>query len=155
MNADILLRAAQHLDDAGVVWWVTDGTCLSLVRSGVLEPWQKDIDFGVWDIGVAREVLKSAGWPDLHVIRNQFKTSGMLDVSGHRREGDWVVVEYINEISYEFSARLFDSFGTVEALGRKFLTPNPVEDYLAEHYGEGWRTPVKVWQWDESPPCIR
>jgi hypothetical protein len=154
MNVETLLKAADDLDAAGVVWWVMDGTCLSLVRSGDLEPWQKDIDLGVWDIEEARRVLSAAGWPDLQPIANQFKSSGKLDVTGHRRDGDLVLVDYLDNVTYQFSARLFDTFGTVEALGRTFLTPSPVEDYLTEHYGD-WRTPVKEWAWDKSPPCIR
>lgn len=154
MNVETLLKAADDLDAAGVVWWVMDGTCLLLVRSGVLEPWQQDIDLGVWDIAEARAVLLAAGWPDRHPIPNQFKSVGMLDVTGHRRDGDLVLVDYLDNVTYQFSGRLFDTFGTLEALGRTFLTPSPVDEYLTEHYGD-WRTPVKEWVWHKSPPCIR
>jgi phosphorylcholine metabolism protein LicD len=154
MKPVTLLKAAKDLDAAGVVWWVMDGTCLSLVRSGGLEPWQKDIDLGVWDIVEARSVLMKAGWPDLENLPNQFKSSDKLDVTAHRREGEKVVVDYIDGVTYEFSGRLFDEFGTVRALRRSFLTPHPVEEYLTEHYGD-WRTPVKEWVWHKSPPCIR
>lgn len=148
-----LLKAAADLDAARVTWWVMDGLCLSLVRSGSLEPWQLDLDIGVWDIGEARQVLMEAGWPQLEYAPNQFKSVKKLDVAGHRRDGDRVYVDYLFGVTYGFSGHLFDRFGTVEALGRTFPTPHPVGDYLTEHYGD-WRTPVKTWDWETSAPCI-
>jgi hypothetical protein len=153
VRAETLLRAAADLDAAGVVWWVMDGTCLSLVRSGRMERWQEDVDVGVWDIAEATGVLRRAGWQDAEFAPNQFKSTGKLDVAGHRRDGDRVMVDYLNGVTYAFSAHLFDGFGTVRAFGREFLTPHPVDEYLTEHYGD-WRTPVKTWDWETSPPCI-
>lgn len=153
VTAETLLRAATDLDAAGVPWWVMDGTCLSLVRSGGLEPWQLDIDLGVWDVEEAASVLLAAGWQDSERLPNQFKARGKLDVTGHRRDGGRVLVAYQEGVVYGFSAHLFDGFGTVAALGREFPTPHPVGEYLEEHYGD-WRTPIKTWDWKTSPPCI-
>jgi len=147
-----LLKAARTLDDAGVFWWVIDGTCLSLVRSGGMEDWQMDVDLGVWDVAAAIAALKAAGWPDKGTYPNQFKSEGKLDVLGHRREGDRVLVDYIESITYGFSGYLFDDFATVTVDGYAFRTPSPVEDYLTEHYGD-WRTPVKEWVWQKAP-CV-
>jgi phosphorylcholine metabolism protein LicD len=153
VSAVTLLIAAAELDDAGVEWWVMDGTCLSLVRSGGMESWQKDIDLGVWDIEEARSVLMKAGFPPTADIPNQFKSVGRLDVTGHRRDGSRVLVEYDEQIIYGFSGHLFDHFGTVAALGRMFPTPHPVAVYLTEHYGD-WQTVEKRWDWKSSPPCV-
>ena len=154
VKMETLVRAGEILDEAGIEWWVIDGTCLSLVRSGKMEEWQMDVDVGVWDIPAATAALKAAGWADVGTYKNQFKSGGKLDVLGHRREGDQVLVEYIENVTYGFSARLFDEFGTVEAEGYTFRTPSPVEDYLTEHYGD-WRTPIKEWVWQKAPCVVR
>jgi hypothetical protein len=153
VDIDTLIRAGKTLDAAGIEWWVVDGTCLSLVRSGRMEEWQQDVDLGVWDIAVAARVMREAGWKDRQICPNQFKSSGKLDIVGHRRAGDQVLVDYLDNVTYGFSARLFDEFGTVTVDGDKFLTPSPVEDYLTEHYGN-WRIPVKEWNWKTSPRCV-
>jgi hypothetical protein len=147
-----LINAGKALDNAGVVWWVIDGTCLSLVRSGRMEEWQKDVDVGVWDIPAATDALKEAGWVDRGTYANQFKSTGKLDVVGHRRDGDRVLCDYLEGVTYGFSAYLFDTFGSVTVDGHTFRTPHPVEDYLVEHYVD-WRTPVKEWVWQEAP-CV-
>jgi hypothetical protein len=147
-----LVSAGRTLDAAGIVWWVIDGTCLSLVRSGGMEEWQMDVDVGVWDVAGATAALKRDGWPDKGTWPNQFKSKGKLDVLGHRREGDQVLVHYVEDVMYGFSAHLFDNFGTVVAGDYEFRTPAPVEEYLSEHYGD-WRTPVKEWVW-QAAPCV-
>ena len=152
MDLNTLVKAGRTLDAAGIVWWVIDGTCLSLVRSGRMEEWQQDIDVGVWDIAGATAALKAARWPDKGTFANQFKSVGKLDVCGHRRDGDRVFVDYLENVTYSFSGSLFDEFGTVEVGGHTFQTPSPVEQYLSEHYGD-WRTPVKTWDW-RRPPCL-
>jgi hypothetical protein len=152
MDLNTLVKAGQVLDAAGIVWWVIDGTCLSLVRSGRMEEWQQDVDVGVWDIAGATAALKAARWPDKGTFPNQFKSAGKLDVCGHRRDGDRVLVDYLENVTYGFSGNLFDEFGTVTVNGHTFRTPSPVEQYLSEHYGE-WRTPVKEWDW-RRPPCL-
>jgi hypothetical protein len=147
-----LLDVAKTFDDAGVFWWVTDGTCLSLIRSGRIEEWQKDIDVGVWDVVEAEAALRAAGWADVATYPNQVKATGKLDVCGHRVDGDRVVVDLQQGVSYGFSAYLFEQFGEVEVDGYTFRTPHPVGDYLVEHYGD-WRTPVEEWDW-MTPPCL-
>jgi hypothetical protein len=147
-----LVEAGRVLDAAGVDWWVTDGMCLSLVRSGRVEDWQQDVDVGVWDIWAATQALTGAGWPVRAKAHNQFKGAGMLDVTGHRRTERHVYADFPENVSYRFSAHLFDRFEHVTVDGHTFRVPSPVHDYLTEHYGD-WRTPVKEWNWRKSPVC--
>lgn len=143
---ETLIRAGETLDAAGIEWWVVDGTCLSLVRSGRIEEWQQDVDLGVWDIAATKQAMRAAGWPNREICANQFKSSGMLDIVGHRRSGDRVLVDYLDNVTYSFSGDLFNMFETVQVDGHAFRVPSPVEQYLTEHYGD-WRTPIKKWDW--------
>ena len=155
VSMDTLHRAARTLDAAGVEWWLIDGTCLSLVRSGLMESWQADVDIGVWDIPAATQALQDDEWPTVGAFPNQFKSHGKLDVLGHRREGDLVVSDYLENTTYRFSAHLFDRFDTVTVDGYPFKVPSPVGQYLTEHYGEDWRTPIQTWDWRYAPCAVR
>jgi phosphorylcholine metabolism protein LicD len=148
-----LARAAKVLDKAKIEWWLIDGTCLSMVRSETMEDWQKDIDVGVWEIAPARAALLKAGWKDFGSWPYQFKSDGKLDMLAHRRDGDRVLVDYVEDVTYGFSGHLFDKFDSVTVHGHTFKIPSPVDQYLSEHYGD-WRTPItRGWIWQEAP-CV-
>lgn len=47
----------------------------------------------------------------------------------------------------------YESFDTIEALGRTFKAPNSYKDYLTEKYGD-WSVPVKVWDCRDNERTI-
>lgn len=42
----------------------------------------------------------------------------------------------------------------IEFLGNRFRVPMNTEDFILNHYGPGWRTPVKNWDYLHSPSNI-
>jgi phosphorylcholine metabolism protein LicD len=78
-----------------------------------------------------------------------------INVFYEKDEFLWQAVYYNNKkMAYVFSKKLFENLKEIEFLGLKVKVPNPVEDFLTEHFGE-WRIPKKNWKYDEDPPCIK
>lgn len=51
--------------------------------------------------------------------------------------------------------RFFDQTESFTFLGHTFEVPSPVAEYLASRYGDGWRTPVKAWNYATDDRAIR
>jgi hypothetical protein len=52
-------------------------------------------------------------------------------------------------------SHFFENPGTLKFKGKKYLTPNPVKEYLSFVYGEDWKKPIKgkhAVQWEEMHP---
>lgn len=159
-HIDAFRHAAKTLDEAGVTWWLSDGSVLGAVREGRLLPWDPDVDLGVWhgDMPAVRAAFLAAGWPLKRDLPGQLwavRSGVKVDLHGHERIGDAVSYELARgRLAYQFPGRLFDRFTPIEIHGVKAQVPAPPHDYLAAHYGTDWRTPRQRWRWNLDPPCV-
>lgn len=159
-QVDAFRLAATVLDEAGVLWWLSDGAVLGAVRDGRFVATDPDVDLGVWaaDMPTVRAALADTGWKvtrdrpgQVWAIHDGVK----IDVHGHVRAGDRVRYELARgRLAYQYPANLFDAFAPATFHGVATRTPDPAEAYLTAHYGPDWRTPRARWRWDVDPPCL-
>lgn len=159
------------LAKSGYNAFVDFGSLLGFVRSGKPLSWDYDIDFGLcvdeyfsWDD--LQEKLQSIGFK----LIKQFSYSGIITEQTYIRGNicvdffahfssneESVYYVYYSEEGYTYennSLRHARTTTTVKITNTKQLAvqngfvhvPNDVEQYLADVYGENWRTPIPNWE---------
>lgn len=152
--------AADALNDAGITWWLSDGTVLGHIREGRFLATDPDVDLGVWigDMPAARKALAPLGTLGRDRPHQLNVTVGgvKVDVHGHERDGDrvWFRLGRNSELRYVFPARVFDRLQPTIFYLRHCLMPSPPESYLEAHYGPDWLKPRAAWRWDKDPACL-
>lgn len=165
------LEIKKILDQAGVKFWLVDGTALGIVRDGNFILWDADMDMRVlatdWDFPIMFKKFRDKGFCCKKSINLKLygdKPSGsVFHKQGIRVDmcmgyyyppGDLIVVLANHPISgvTVLPASFFRGEYFVEFLGTKVRVPNPPEDYLDLHYGKDWRIPVKTKGWSGSVP---
>ena len=141
------------LDDAGIQFFLGDGTALGCVRDSDFISFDKDIDVGVWD-SVPRERItalleasddfwieenRDPRYADI-LICGRYRDAVAIDIFFYKREKDYLW-HGLRHADHEVRWRQtpFD-LAPVEFHGAHYLIPSPVERYLVELY-EDWRTP--------------
>lgn len=49
----------------------------------------------------------------------------------------------------------FEKLGAIKFYGMTFNIPSDVEGYLEYHYGKGWKTPKRGWDWHKEEGAVR
>uniref|UniRef100_A0A8D2LLE9 Ribitol-5-phosphate transferase n=1 Tax=Varanus komodoensis TaxID=61221 RepID=A0A8D2LLE9_VARKO len=166
----VLHLAALTLNSLGVRFWLSSGTCLGWYRQCNIIPYSKDVDLGIFIQDYKPDIIptfQKAGLP----LKHKFgKVEDSLELS-FQGAGDDVKLDIF--FFYEEEDHMWNG-GTQAKSGKKFkyLFPKfmlcwtefvelkvrvPCETlhYIEANYGKDWRTPVKVWDWKNSPPNVR
>jgi hypothetical protein len=166
-----LLEIKEVFDKHGILFWLTHGTCLSVVRDNRLAiPWDDDIDLGALasQRDLAETVLpelrakgfyiapsikgqpvskENAPWSDLHIIKD-----------GEKAEF-WFWTKIGNQYVYDpnrppaelhHDAKYYDTLGTILLKGKSFNTPNHLQEWLVMMYGPTWQTPDENRKYNKS-----
>ncbi len=150
----VLKEMKQVLDDAGIRFFLRQGTCLGAIRDNALIPWDDDLDLGSV-IGLHGLTEKSVE-PVVATLRQNGYIARIerLDhclqvvlVKASIRV-EWRCFRVFGDSVYQYPAvrtrlKLFADLEEIEFLGEKFYVPNPPEEYLRLKYGEEWKTPKK------------
>jgi len=143
----VLKDVREALEGAGVPYFFAAGTVLGIVRDGKPFDHDDDIDVGVMDDDWDREELESAFTRhprfvfDVPHPRNRkiglvHRSGAGIDLFRFYREGDrlWHDGVFVRWYNTPFTV------GEREVGGGRVRVPEPVEQYLAESYGQ-WRVP--------------
>lgn len=160
------LDTKEILDQAGIKFWLVDGTALGAVRDGGFIPYDTDIDLRVlsidWDFSLMFRKFRDIGFRCKKSINPKLyedKPSGAVFHGRGIRVDICSIYHYPPEdLSICLAgrpvagitvhpARLFRGDYFVEFLGIKARVPNPPEEYLNLHYGEDWKIPAKAKRW--------
>ena len=156
-----LNEAKAILDQLGVVFLLSSGTCLGATRDKAFIPWDDDIDL--------ISVLGINGLNDetMHAAALAFRDKGyyvreangahsklIQTVKDHVRlsweclqtNGDYIIVYP----GIQLPSGMFTHPREIEFLGEKFLVPNPPEEYLRLKYGEEWATPKRSGEYEKD-----
>jgi hypothetical protein len=166
----VLAEARDLLAALGVRAWLTDGTLLGYHRERDFIGHDQDVDLGcaiaAYDdriierfAGAGLECTNVFGRRDCGLELSFRKDGVSLDLfffyeEGARRwHGAWRRTRDGRRKRRNLIKYYYDAFGLaeVEFKGERFLAPEDVERYVVTKYGEGWRTPVKGWDWAFGP----
>ncbi|XP_022087266.1 fukutin-like [Acanthaster planci] len=165
---DLLEKGKQVLDELGIRFWLSSGTCLGWFRECDIIAHSQDVDFGIWIKDYKSHVIKeldSRGLTLKHQfgrISDSFELSFMddsikLDIFFFYDERDhmWnggTEVRTGNKFKY-----IFPKFTLcwTELLGLKVRVPCNTRQYIEANYGQEWNQKVTTWDWKTSPPNVR
>lgn len=165
--AEILLLAVDRIfRTIGVTYWLNYGTLLAAVRDGAFIPSDTDIDL----------MIRQRDWNEKYYdafTRRNFNAPQTRAINGRTSalclalgKGLRIDVNVLSEDNFTYflpeQFRRHLTLGTmphvipkkyldvpahVGFLGQLFRIPNDAEVFLADIYGEDWRTPLPYSQW--------
>jgi len=150
----MLFDVADIIEDIGLMFFLSDGTCLGAHR---------EHDFIDTDTDIDIKMLAEDFVPNCKRLINGFSKAGykvnragdalrftnILVVGDKLLHLDLLSLFLIDDKrwlpgkkkSLVYPARLFDTPGQIDFLGRRFYVPTPVEEYLELTYGADYMTP--------------
>lgn len=152
--AAVLKEMKQILDEAGVRFFLRQGTCLGAIRDKTIIPWDDDLDLGSV-IGLhglteeKAETVAAALREKGYIVKQEHQDHCLLMVLVKDEvRVEWSCFRVFGDSVYQYPAvrtplRFFTDLEEIEFLGEKFNVPTPPEEYLRLKYGEEWKTPKK------------
>jgi hypothetical protein len=157
----VLLEIKEVMDEAGITFFLRQGTCLGAIRDKAFIPWDDDIDIGsvlglhglsVEKIEPVVRTFRERGFittlehTDDFVYVPIVKPPVMVDWECYRVMGDTVFMYPASRIPVRF----FVELKKVDFIGGEFYVPNPPEEYLEAKYGPEWRVPKPAGDYEKD-----
>lgn len=147
---DILFATKSILDRHDIKFWLSYGTCLGAVRDKIFIKGDTDIDIAIYfeDRDKVLSIILEFEERDLNLIRMTWngclltfrKGNDYIDIYVYKKtEKGWQTPDFEN-----MQKDYFDKLDSISFLGKEFLIPQNVEDYLSYFYGADWRIPQLV-----------
>ena len=178
----ILQQAKEVLDNLNVPFFLSSGTCLGYARERDFMEHDYDIDIGIDAKDYTPKIIDEMGNRGLYLYRilGSLKTGmelsfylpfsptarrAKIDIFIHK-DGSHEQEEKTCWFTYSRSEKntrkklkyCVKKFGLkeIDFLGIKVNVPDPIKDYLEEHYGKDWRIPktngmLGDYKYDSSP----
>jgi len=155
-SSEILLFYDDVMKQAGIPYWLSEGTALGVTRENRLLPWDDDIDTSFFEkyrdtfIKKVLPILEQNGFK-IVFLSNKGNFFSFIDKVGNRLDVDIVskngkcgapITEYTGwNMSCDDMMKHIQYFKNIRFLGRTFTVPN--DTYLEYLYGKDWKTPMK------------
>lgn len=157
----VLLEIKEVMDEAGVTFFLRQGTCLGAIRDNAFIPWDDDIDIGsvIGLHGLNKETVESVAQTLrerdflLRIERNDY--SLYVPIIKESLRIDWNCYRVLDNAVFMYPGiripvRFLTDLKEIEFLGKGFLVPNPPEEYLENKYGPDWRVPKQAGDYEED-----
>ncbi len=157
----VLLEIKEVMDEAGVTFFLRQGTCLGAIRDNAFIPWDDDIDVGsvIGMYGLSEETVESVAQTLrergflLRIERLDY--SLYVPIVKESVRIDWSCYRVLDNAVFMYPGiripvRFLSDLKEVEFLGERFLVPNPPEEYLEVKYGPDWRVPKQAGDYEED-----
>jgi hypothetical protein len=158
---EVLREVSTILNDAGVTFFLRQGTCLGAIRDGAIIPWDDDIDLGsvIGLHGFVEESIESVASTlrqngFITKITHQDLCSQVVLVKSFIRI-EWLCYKVFGDSIYQYPAvktpvSLLTNLKTIQFIGEEMKVPNPPEEYLRLKYGESWKIPKQVGSYERD-----
>jgi len=156
-----LLEVKKVMDEAGVTFFLRQGTCLGAIRDKGFIPWDDDIDVGsvIGLHGLNEETVESVARTLrergflLRIERNDY--SLYVPIVKESLRIDWMCYRVLDNAVFMYPGiripvRFVTDLKEIEFLGKRFLVPNPPEEYLEVKYGPDWHVPKHAGDYEED-----
>ncbi|XP_056370836.1 ribitol-5-phosphate transferase FKTN isoform X1 [Oenanthe melanoleuca] len=161
----LLHLAALTLNNLGVKFWLSSGTCLGWYRQCNIIPHSKDVDLGIFIRDYKADIIpafQKAGLPLKHKFGKvedslelsfQGEDDVKLDIFFFYEEDDHIWNGGTQAKSGKKFKYLFPKFTLcwTEFVELKVHVPCETLQYVEANYGPEWKVPVKTWDWKNSP----
>lgn len=161
----LLHLAALTLNNLGVKFWLSSGTCLGWYRQCNVIPYSKDVDLGIFIRDYKADIIpafQKAGLPLKHKFGKvedslelsfQGEDDVKLDIFFFYEEDDHIWNGGTQAKSGKKFKYLFPKFTLcwTEFVELKVHVPCETLQYVEANYGPEWKVPVKTWDWKSSP----
>ena len=174
MNKDDALKniieAKNILSSLNIDCWLTDGTLLGYYRDNDFIDHDQDLDLGALISSYNEKIVLDfidAGWKLDNIFGKRNcglaislkKRKIKLDIfffyeeNGVLWHGAWRKVKDNGITRRNLIKYIYDKFELreIEFKGEKFNIPANPEKFIITKYGNGWKTPVKEWDWEFGP----
>eukprot|EP00795_Rhopilema_esculentum_P002067 gene2067-17634_t len=166
---NLLNQVKFALDQLGVPFWLSSGTCLGWFRQCDFIPHSKDVDIGIWIKDYNPKIsdaMQKSGLVPKHIfgkledsLELSFRTPSndlKLDIFFFYEEGDtmWnggTQAKTGKKFKYRFPKFTICWTEFVDILVR---VPCNTIDYIKANYGPSWNILVKEWDWKKSPSNV-
>ena len=179
-NAKQLLHDVHTvLSELKLTHFLIDGTLLGAIREGDFIGHDNDMDLGVlaeeWSnktVGEMTDAMLGKGITVAHMFGDPMlyfevalRRDGVkCDLFFYRRDGAFRIFHAFKNgaknlpedvITYEYDAELIENITPLNFQGEMYPAPADPVAVLVAKYGEEWRTPIKVWDWQYGPHNVR
>lgn len=164
----VLQIAKTILDNLGVRFWLSSGTCLGWFRQCNVISHGKDMDIGIWIKDYNKQLIEEFHRNGLYLehvfgkVKDSFQISFRtiddvkLDIFFFYEEGTYMWNGGTQAKSGKKFKYIFPNFSLcwTEFLGMKVRVPCETQAYIEANYGRSWAVPIKQWDWKKSPPNV-
>ncbi|XP_052244213.1 ribitol-5-phosphate transferase FKTN-like isoform X2 [Dreissena polymorpha] len=161
-------RAKQYLDEMGIPFWLSSGTCLGWFRQCDIIPYSKDVDLGIFIKHFNADLIhafEQGGFFLKHIFGKVSDSYELSFQSGDIKLDLFFFYEAADHAwnggthhetgqKYKYIFPKFSLCWTI-FLDLKVRVPCPSQPYIEANYGKNWLEPVHVWEWNRSPPNVR
>ncbi|XP_038625960.1 fukutin [Tachyglossus aculeatus] len=165
----LLHLAALTLQNLGVRFWLSSGTCLGWYRQCNIIPYSRDVDLGIFIQDYKSDIItafQNAGLP----LKHKFgKVEDSLELSFQGADDVKLdIFFFYEEIDHMWNGGtqaksgkkfryLFPKFTLcwTEFIELKVRVPCDTIQYIKANYGENWMIPLKTWDWKSSPSNVQ
>lgn len=169
MNAyRLIYKVKLILDELGIPFWLSSGTCLGYFRQCDFITYGQDVDIGIFIKDYRDDLIDVFSINDLPLIHLFGKIEDSFELSFRNGDVKLDIFFFYEESDY------FWNGGTQAKSGLKFKYIFPKFDlcwtdfldllvrvpcdtlsYINANYGEDWYRPIKQWDWKSSPSNVK
>lgn len=172
----VLQKTQEVLDDLKIPFFLSSGTCLGYARERNFIDHDYDIDIGISEKDWTPTLIDKMSAKGLYLYRilGSFDTGmelsfwerigkgvgGKIDIFVHKDDvipgkTCWYTFNKEKTKKLQYCVNKFEQ-ESVDFLGLKVNVPDPIKEYLEEHYGKDWRIPKGIgilggYSYDTSP----
>ncbi|XP_070562535.1 ribitol-5-phosphate transferase FKTN-like [Ptychodera flava] len=164
----LLIKAKDLLDQIGIRFWLSSGTCLGWYRECNTIAHSQDVDLGIWIKDYQSSLIHTFernGLSLKHLFGKEEDSFELSFMSGDLKLDIFFFYEEDNIMwnggtqaktgkKFKYNFPKFTLCWT-EFVGLKVRVPCETHSYIEANYGKDWNKRVRDWDWKSSPANVK